>query len=224
MPLFGGPHRHGINYSTHTVRKTADCAKIPQEKKIARANITARHLPVPRHERRGERAIRERGGTAGTKRRNEAMTSATVSRGRAEHRTASKHAETRSGTHDEMRARRGTPRPATRETGRVSRAERAARRERAGRADETRRTCPTERDGETQGKTDKRTVKRGATRETGRRARRMSETDERSELGNGKQARRWRHMTQRADSQRNTSCGSQYVAEGHGDGLKRFNR
>lgn len=202
-------------------KKSTRLRKNPTRKNSIRANLTARHLPVPRHERRDERAIRERGGTAATKRRNEAMTSATVSRGRAEHRTVSKYAETRGGTHDEMRARRGTPRPATRETGRVSRAERAARRERAGRADETRRTCPTERDGETQGKTDKRTVERGATRETGRRARRMSEANEQAA---SKQARRERHMAQRADSQRDTLCGSQYVAEGHGDGLKRFNR
>lgn len=32
---FGGPHRHGIHYSTRTVRKTADRAKIPQRKKIS---------------------------------------------------------------------------------------------------------------------------------------------------------------------------------------------
>lgn len=30
---FGGPHRHGINYTTRTVRKAPDRAKIPQEKK-----------------------------------------------------------------------------------------------------------------------------------------------------------------------------------------------
>lgn len=29
---FGGPHRHGIHYSTSTTREAPDRAKIPQEK------------------------------------------------------------------------------------------------------------------------------------------------------------------------------------------------
>lgn len=32
---FGGPHRHGIHYSTRTTGKAPDRAKIPQIKKIS---------------------------------------------------------------------------------------------------------------------------------------------------------------------------------------------
>lgn len=61
---------------------------------------------------------------------------------------------------------------------------------------------------------------RGTTRTTGRWTRRMNKADEKAANKN----KEGRHMTQRAGSKRDTSCGSQYVAEGHGDGLKRFNR
>lgn len=46
---FGGPHRHGIHYSTRPPGKAPDFTKIPQEK-IIRANLTARYLPASRHE------------------------------------------------------------------------------------------------------------------------------------------------------------------------------
>ena len=59
---FGGPHRHGIHYITSTVRKTADCAKIPQEQKKARVNLTVRHDGAGR-EKRGTAKSSKRMGT-----------------------------------------------------------------------------------------------------------------------------------------------------------------
>lgn len=44
---FGGPHRHGIHYSTSTPRKAPDRAKIPQEKKISSSTKSLGISPLP---------------------------------------------------------------------------------------------------------------------------------------------------------------------------------
>lgn len=56
---FGGPHRHGIHYSTRTPGKSPNRAKIPQRKKI-RADPTARHLNDYRYEERGGKKVEKR--------------------------------------------------------------------------------------------------------------------------------------------------------------------
>ena len=56
---FGGPHRHGIHYSTRTPRKAPDRAKITQEKKIAPEPIRPSDISTLIDTRkRGERARR----------------------------------------------------------------------------------------------------------------------------------------------------------------------
>lgn len=118
MPLFGGPHRHGINYSTRTERKSPDRAKITQEKKVAPEPTRPPDIsPPPDMNKRGEEARRGGGGTVAAERRSKAVISATAPEDKRDAGRIGKHAGA-GGTHDEMRARRRTLRSTTRGTGR----------------------------------------------------------------------------------------------------------
>lgn len=61
MPLFGGHHRHGINYSTSTTRKAPDRAKITQEK-IAPEPASTSDISPPPDTRNGESKQNEASG------------------------------------------------------------------------------------------------------------------------------------------------------------------